>query len=292
MIRSMTGFGAATRERDGVTIRVEVRSVNHRHFQAKLRVPSEFLYLESELDALVRKRLSRGSVSVNVSLTRDESQSVAALNTDAAKRYHTALVKLAKELGVAPEVDLAHILNMPGVLGAKASGLPNERDGKLILRTTSEAVTELLSMRESEGKSLGVELERAATAIEKAVARIEKRMPKVVREHHQNLRKRASELIGAEKPVAETDLARELALLADRLDVTEETSRLRSHLSQLRGLLSKGGAVGRQLDFLAQEFFREANTTGAKCNDAQVAHVVVDMKTHIERMREQIQNVE
>jgi len=287
----MTGFGAATVQRDGLTIRVEIRSVNHRHLQAKLRLPPDFLYLESDLEALLKKRLHRGAVAVTVTLARDESKQTVNVNVDTAKRYHSVLKKLGKELRLENGIAISDLVSLPGVIGSKETAAPTEKEAKVIVKTMGDALGELLEMREQEGGSLAVELERAATAIEKTVQRIEKRMPTVVKQHHKNLRRRVSELLEGTN-VPESDLAREIAMIADRLDVTEETTRLHSHLGQLRGLLGKGGAIGRQLDFLAQEFFREANTTGSKCNDAQVAHFVVDLKTHIERLREQVQNVE
>jgi uncharacterized protein (TIGR00255 family) len=147
-------------------------------------------------------------------------------------------------------------------------------------------------MREVEGKSLLADLRKNAKKVASLVATIEKRMPVVVREHHESLRKRVEELLDGRVSVRSEDLARELALIADRMDVGEEITRIKSHVDQWESLLAKGGAVGRQLDFLVQELLREANTIGSKCNDAPVAHAVVELKTLIERLREQVQNVE
>jgi uncharacterized protein (TIGR00255 family) len=147
-------------------------------------------------------------------------------------------------------------------------------------------------MREAEGRHLRSDLERNASAIEKVVARIAKRMPQAVLAHQKKLHERVEELIAGRGAVQAEDLAREIALIADRMDVSEELSRLDSHIAQLRALLERSGPVGRQLDFLVQEMLREANTIGSKCNDAQVAHGVIEVKTSIERLREQVQNVE
>jgi uncharacterized protein (TIGR00255 family) len=147
-------------------------------------------------------------------------------------------------------------------------------------------------MREAEGRSLEEDLRKNGTAIERIVARIERRMPQVVREHQRTLRRRVTDLLENRQGLSQTDLAREIALLADRLDVSEEIARLKSHLTQLVEFLDRGGAIGRKLDFLVQEIFREVNTIGSKCSDAKVAHWVVDAKTHAERLREQAQNVE
>jgi uncharacterized protein (TIGR00255 family) len=288
----MTGFGAATLERDGLSIRVEVRSVNHRHLQSKFRLPAEFGYLESEAEAILRKRVSRGSVSLTATIARLETPSTVSFDADVAKSYHKKLSKLASELGIDGGMTIESLVTLPGVLVTRSQSDPDEREAKLILKVTSEAIGELVTMRETEGASLARDLQKNATAVDRTVARIEKRMPRVVREHHASLKRRVADLVGDARPGPDPDLARELALLADRLDVSEEISRLKSHLEQLDSLLTKGGTVGRQLDFLAQEFFREANTIGSKCNDAQVAHAVVQLKTSIERLREQVQNVE
>lgn len=286
----MTGFGAAAAQREALSVRVEIRSVNHRHFQAKTRMPSDFVYLEPEVDGILRKKIRRGSVAVTIGLMRTDAAADVNVNGELARAYLQNLRDLAQDLGIEAELRVDQLAAMPGVLVARGELGPNEREGRLILSTVSDALTELLGMREREGESLAADMARNDAAIERIVTRIEKRMPKVVKDHQRALQTRVAELLGAQVP--EKDLARELALLADRLDVSEELSRLRSHLGQLGALLKKGGAVGRQLDFLAQEFFREANTIGSKCNDAQVAHLVVELKTHIERLREQVQNVE
>lgn len=288
----MTGFGAASSERDGLSVRVEVRSVNHRHLQSKLRLPPEYQYLESEVEAILRKRVSRGSVALTATIVRLETASTVSFDVDVARSYHKKLAKLARELGVEAGLELESLVALPGVLVTRAQSDPDEREAKTILKAVGDAVAQLVSMREAEGGSLARDLEKNAAAVERTVGRIEKRMPRVVKDHHAALKRRVAELIGDARPGPDPDLARELALLADRLDVSEEISRLKSHLEQLATLLAKGGTVGRQLDFLAQEFFREANTIGSKCNDAQVAHAVVQLKTSIERLREQVQNVE
>ena len=169
---------------------------------------------------------------------------------------------------------------------------PGEEEANLLRAAVDEAGKQLQAMRAAEGANLEANLREHGRAIRAVLERIEERMPQVVKHHHDSLRERVQELLGDSATLSSTDLARELAMLADRLDVREETDRLDSHLKQLEAQLDKGGAVGRQLDFLAQEFLREANTIGSKCSDAQVAHDVVELKTHIERLREQVQNVE
>ena len=290
MLRSMTGFGAAAGEAGGREIRVEVRAVNHRHLQVKSRLPGELAWLEPEVEARVRKALSRGAVAVSVSMER-RSAGGPVIDVEAALRYRAELAELSARFGGNGHVPLETVLSLPGVLAPPADEL-GEKDGAAVLKLVERALGELESMRAAEGASIEADLKRNAVAIDKLVTRVEKRMPKVVRAHHGALQKRVAELLGEARPADPKDLARELALLADKLDVAEEIARLKSHMEQLATFLVKGGDVGRPLDFLVQEIFREANTIGSKCNDADVAHMVVDLKTRIERLREQVQNVE
>ncbi len=288
----MTGFGAATLERDGLSVRIEIRSVNHRHLQVKSRLPGELSHLEPEIEVRLRKRLARGSVTVNVELTHLDPAAELVIDERAALRYAELARALAKRLGMPDELTLKDLLGLPGVLHERNGAHGAAAGARAIHEALDLALDALGAMREREGTSLAKDLARHAAAIERDTKKIARRMPRVVREHHETLKLRVGELLHSQPLVPEAELARELALLADRLDVSEEISRLESHLVELRRFLDEGGSIGRQLDFLAQEFFREANTIGSKCNDSQVSHLVVDVKTHIERMREQVQNVE
>ena len=288
----MTGFGSFADSGSGLSVRVEVRSVNHRHIQVKLRLPSEFAHLEPEVDGSLRQKLGRGAISANVSVSRLDAVSRVAIDGAAAKRYARDLDALANELSLEGGVRLADVIGLPGVLQTREGSQPSDKESRFVLRVVGKALADLIAMREAEGESLVADFNKNLKAIESTVAKIEKRFPKVVASHHKSLQRRVDELMGDHGPVAPADLARELALIADRLDIGEELTRLASHVGQLRKALDKGGAVGRRLDFLAQELFREANTIGSKASDAQIAHCVVDLKTHIERLREQVQNVE
>jgi len=289
----MTGFGVSAGEAGSNSIRIEVRSVNHRFLQVKSRLPGEFTYLDPQVESLLRKKLVRGSVSLSVQSAKRTGAESVSINVEVAERYMQLLAGVAKKTGVQGELGLAELVQLPGVIGSASSEKDTEAAGKKLLKIAGEAVAAMVSMREAEGVSLEADMRKNATAAEKVSARIEKRMPIVVREHHKSLKKRVADLMsGSHGKVGDADVARELALLAERLDVAEELSRLESHLEQFDKVLTKGGAVGRRLDFLVQELQREANTIGSKCNDAQVAHAVVELKTLIERIREQIQNVE
>lgn len=292
MIRSMTGFGLAEAERDGLVVRVEVRSVNHRFLQVKLRLGGEFADLEPQIDALVRKRCARGAVTVATQVVRTPGASGLLVDEQVAARYVRELRTLAGRLEVSDDLGLAALAQLPGVVAATSDPKRHRREAKLVLEVVDAALERLSEMRRTEGRNLERELRKHLLAITRLRARIEKRMPSVVRQHHLALRKRVAELLDRATVVPAADLARELAVLADRMDVSEELARLDSHLSQLDSLLERGGEAGRRLDFLVQELFRETNTIGSKCNDAKVAHAVVELKTHIERIREQVQNVE
>jgi uncharacterized protein (TIGR00255 family) len=291
----MTGFGAASITKGRIVARVELRSVNHRHLQLKARLSSEQAHLEPALEALVREKLERGAVSVSATIEREAAAGAARVNTDVAKRYQKLLQGLAKELKLEGGVRLDTLIGLPGVIGSAEDDSQRETEDELLLGCAKQAIEELVKMRAREGASLLADLRKNTKGIAELVASIEVRMPAVVREHHESLRERVALLLDGQSPrvtVRPEDLAREVALLADKMDVGEELTRLTSHLEQWEGLLTKGGAVGRQLEFLVQELLREANTIGSKCNDAKVAHAVVEMKTLIERLREQVQNVE
>ncbi len=291
-MRSMTGFGAATLEHQGMSLRAEVRAVNHRYLQIKVRLPGDLAFLEAEVEDLVKQRVDRGSIGVNVFGARGERSKPVSIDHARAKAYARAWQRLAKELGSHEPLSIGAVLALPGVLVSESEGQDPERARKALSKLVGRALDALEQMRETEGRALAREFELHARSIAALEAKIAARMPTVVRAHQEQLQKRVAELLGAGAAVAPQDIAREIALLADRLDVREELARLGSHAKQLAALVKKRGSLGRQLDFLTQEFLREANTIGSKCNDAEVSHWVVELKTAIERLREQAQNVE
>ncbi len=292
MIRSMTGIGVASGTVGSSELRVEIRSVNHRFLQLKTRLPLEYSALEGDVEALVKKRLDRGAVTVNAAQPRTARNEGVRIDAALAASWREKLSAVARELGVEDDMTLSRLISLPGVLGSGEDEADDEARGKALLAIVKKALDDLVKMREVEGAALDKDLRKNAKAASKITASIAKRMPKVVREHHAATRKRLDELLGGVRTIAENDLAREVALLAERLDVAEELSRFASHIEQLEATLAAGGAVGRKLEFLMQELQREANTIGSKCNDAQVAISVVDLKTLVERLREQVQNVE
>lgn len=287
----MTGFGAAALQRGGVALRAEVRTVNHKHLQVKLRLPVEWLHLEGDVEELVKQRLERGSVALNVHLAADARRAPARVDAKTAADLARELGALGRKLGLSGELSLDALARLPGVVVAGAETTP-AADDKALLATVAKALTALEEMREAEGKALGKDLTRHLKQLAKLADGVGKRMPLVVAGHHAALKRRVDELLDGRKPLEPSELAREVALLADKLDVSEELSRLKSHFTQFETILARSGAVGRPLEFLVQELLRETNTIGSKCTDATVAHAVVEMKAVIERLREQVQNVE
>ncbi|HTF88473.1 MAG TPA: YicC/YloC family endoribonuclease [Planctomycetota bacterium] len=289
----MTGFGAAALEQGGVSLRAEVRAVNHKHLQVKLRLPNEFAELEPEIEALIKQRLDRGSVNLNVTMSSTGRVGGPQVNPEVAKRLQKDLLKLAKQLGLEAELSLDTLAQLPGVVtnvGTELRAL--DREKKLLIKVVQAALLAMEEMREAEGKALELDLKHNRKILEQLAHKIEKRMPLVVQGQHTALKRRVEELLGGRTQIGPDDLAREVALIADKLDVAEELTRLRSHFAQFDAILARKGPVGRQLDFLVQELLRESNTIGSKCIDAEVAHAVVEMKTAIERLREQVQNIE
>lgn len=291
MLRSMTGFGAAASE-DGA-VSVELRAVNHRHLQAKIRLPHEFSGLEAQIDRLIKKRLERGAVSCAIHRARSVSDASPSIDHEAAGRAHTELAQLAATLNVDPPT-LKDVLAVPGVIAHReeaADDTANER----VLPLVEDALTALVAMRETEGAALLADLSLHIERLRKVTQDVAERAPKLVTLHQEALTARVEELLsnsGQKADLKPSDLAREVALLADKLDISEELSRLASHLSQFDDLLDQGGGIGRKLEFLIQELLREVNTIGSKANDAQIAQWIVEAKTHVERLREQAANVE
>jgi len=287
VIRSMTGFGLAEVSQGTFTARVELRSVNHRFLQTKIRVPQEHAELEAKIEALLKKSLIRGAITLSVRVERALGVKDVSVNAAVARRYQEEF----RRLGAGDELTKGELAQLPGVVSLSAEEGSRTKESAAILKAARAALKELLRTREEEGESLGRDLEKNLSAVDKLRARIEKRMPGVVKARQADLHRRINLLMKEHGPV-EGDLAREISIMADKLDVSEEVVRLQSHAERMSAQLNKGGELGRQLDFLVQEMFREGNTIGSKCNDAKVAHMVVDMKTHIERMREQVQNIE
>lgn len=301
MIRSMTGFGAATREEDGRRATAEIRSVNHRFLKVQLRLPAGLAALDSEVEAAVGRSIRRGAVSVSMTLDDPAARPRRDIDLDTAVHYRRAVEALWDRFGRKEPAWLdpvAPLLALPGVVrdaGDDAAAPPDEGLRRLILGTVEAAIEALHRARATEGGTLADVLAAHAERLVALVGGIAARAPSIPAELRDRAVQRVRGLLAGfdpRIPVSEPDLLRELCLLADRTDITEELNRLRSHIERFAAILREGGEAGRRLDFLLQEMAREANTVGSKANDASIAHDVVEMKCEIERMKEQVQNLE
>jgi len=291
MPRSMTGFGVARASDGPRTYVVEVRSVNHRYCDVRTHLPGDLGALGPEIEARVRKAIRRGRVDVSVAVEVAEGATVEpSVDLARARGYKAAYEKLAKELGLEPRIELAQIASAPGVIRGDQQGAGSD-PRESVLSAVDDGLRELGRMRETEGATLCAQLSAHLATVAGLVDLVREQLPGVAAERKRRLEDRLTALLEDNK-LDPARLAQEVAILADRADVTEELERLDSHVDQFRALLESSDAVGRRLDFLIQEMNREVNTIGSKSSDAQLAYVVVDLKTELERLREQIQNLE
>ena len=288
----MTGFGAAHRQQGARVLAVEARSVNHRFCDVRFNVPRDLEGLAARLENTVRDRVRRGRVDVVVVVTFSADAVLEpAVDLGRAKGYMQAYQQLADGLGRPNEIPLVTIAQCPGVMRAPEAKLDPEDDLDIVREAMAEAIDQLIQMRVAEGQQLTKMLSGHLEQVARLTSDIRVAVPEAVAERQVKLQRRVDELLG-ERTLDEGRLAQEVALLAERADVTEEVERLESHIVQFRRLLESDDAVGRKMDFLIQEMNREANTVGSKCSHASVAHQVVDLKAELERLREQVQNVE
>ena len=294
MIRSMTGFGARNKEIAGARYSIEIRSVNSRYFKAIVRLPDLWSGLEIEIDRRLRKRLNRGSVQFAMRMTATSAEAAPQVNLPVLERYIEQLdIIRPDQADVNITVDLASLLVLPGVCSPPGADSLSDQTKSEILELTDETVTALIEMRTTEGKVIADDLLAQCDTIEQRLTDVAGRAETVVRDYHDRLKRRVAELIASAKlKLDEQDLAREVAIFAERCDVAEELSRLGGHIEQFRAVVGDSDQAGRKLDFLAQEMLREANTIASKGNDGQIARAVVEIKTAIDRIKEQVQNVE
>ncbi len=294
MLLSMTGHGDAMGQNDSLSITVEVRSVNNRHLKVSFRAPDAFLALESQVEKVVRQHVSRGSLYLSMHVRRLDDQPVNRLHDDVLRSYWEHLSQLGRELSAKPADNLGQLLDLPGVVDEGSRKDLEESDWPLVEQVLVGALVRLQEFRQQEGANMVQDLQELIGQVEADVVEITARSPVVVVEYRDRIRQRLADLTKDNPEVNwnESDLIRELSLFADRCDITEEITRLRSHLQQFRKLLTVEESTGRKLDFLCQELFREINTIGSKANDVTLSHHVVDVKAAIEKIREIEQNVE
>lgn len=292
MIRSMTGFGRAQGSGAGLTFTVELKSVNSRYFEFNCRLPRGYLFLEDKLKAFTAERVSRGKVEMYVSIDSGEDNNISVeLNEAYAKAYIKALNTLSKEYKIKGNVKAADFIGNNDMFRIVRNQIDEQAVTAAALEVAGQAIDKFIAMREAEGQKLFSDVVSRTEDILKKVEFIESKAPETVAAYRQRLEAKIKELLeGA--TYDETRVITETAIFADRVAVDEETVRLRSHIGQLTGLLNEGGAVGRKLDFIVQEMNRETNTIGSKAQNLEIAQTVVDIKSEIEKIREQIQNIE
>lgn len=294
MIVSMTGYGTAQQTHNDVSYAAEVRSVNGRYLKLSIKLPEHLQFAESEVDKLLRKRLARGTVTFALRIRTEGANATRSLNMAALQGYVDQLTKIKLPDSVRPMIGLATLATLPGV----AEQLEPDDDARArtleaIINVAGDAVGALLDMRRDEGRSLAEDLSACTDRIREELAAVQDRAPSVIHEYHDRLKARVATLTQTAQLELDSEaLMREVAIYADRCDIAEEVSRMGSHLDQFADLCGRGDKVGRTLDFLAQELLREANTIGSKSNDTAVARSVVEMKGLIDRLKEQVQNVE
>lgn len=292
MIKSMTGYGRAQTSLTDCDVTVELRSVNHRYFDCTVRIPRIYISMEEHIKARVQSTVNRGKVDVFVTIEHKEGADIdIQFNPRIAQAYVNSLNKMREMFRIEGAIDLMQLARMPEVFSVSKKETDEDALLKGVLATLDEALAGLDSMRVREGGNLTNDILAHAQIIEKNVSEVEKRSADALDEYREKLFDRMRELIG-DAGIDESRILLEAALYADRAAVDEEVVRIRSHIGQLRDLLRKGGAIGRKLDFLVQEFNREANTIGSKVNDIAISGLVVDIKSEIEKIREQVQNIE
>jgi uncharacterized protein (TIGR00255 family) len=290
----MTGFGDARCQAERLSASVEVRAVNNRYLKIATKCAEQYATLEGEIERIVRESVSRGTVSVTIRVDRLHRPEDFVLNTVGLKSYWSQLQLAARELHAPPPADLGHLLALPGVVSDELPGsvdLPADRE--IICRLLREALGRLQAFRTEEGRSMERGLVDNARVIGARLDEVTQLAPQVVSEYRVKLLERVRQVLEESKvPVTEADLIREVSIYADRADINEEITRLRSHLEQFDAFIRETASAGRKLDFLSQEMFREVNTIGSKANNVAIAHAVVEMKAAVEKMREILQNVE
>ena len=292
MVRSMTGFGRAKAEVNGLDITVEIKSVNHRYFEFSCRVPRAYSFLEEKIKSKLSTAISRGKVEVSILIDDNtENATLVEVDHEYAAAYLKAIKSLSKEFGIKNDVKASSLVGNNDIFKVKRQTIDDEVITGAVFTVLEEAVENFISMRTVEGERLFNDVKSRTEYILEKVAFIEERSPKTVAEYRNRIEQKIKELLG-DTTIDEQRILTEVAIFADKVAVAEETVRLRSHIKQFESLVSSSDPVGRKLDFIVQEMNREANTIGSKAQDIEIAHTVVDIKSEIEKIREQIQNME
>ena len=288
MLLSMTGQGSATLTADGTTVTVEIRAVNNRHLKINLRCPDSLITLESVIEKSIRSVVGRGTVNVNIKVEKHSRAGDFSIDLDLLTSYRQQL-----QTETTADVSTDTLLSLPGVVTSKSGADNSDASRSLILRVVEEALFQFNQMRVKEGEALSSDLDLQIERLTALIVEIRQHAPLVIQRYSDRLTEKLNQLLQQHNvTLSDSDLAREIGIFADRCDITEEVVRLDSHLKQFRDVMESQISQGRKLDFITQELFREINTIGSKANDASIANCVVESKTVVERIREQVQNCE
>lgn len=292
MIKSMTGYGCGKCAAPEYELTVELKSVNNRFADISVRTPRGFMFAEEAVKAKVLSRVSRGKVDVFITLTSTgQADCAVAVNKELAAEYRAAVASLAESFGLDGDLSAYRLSRYPDVLTLEKKALDKDEALNCVGAALDAALDEHDAMRTREGAKLRDDILHRLADIEKLVSSVEERSPQTLVEYREKLEERMRELLGSTQ-IDKNRILMEAAIFADRVAVDEETVRLRSHISQMREIVGGSGPVGRKLDFIVQELNRETNTIGSKCSDSAITHTVLDMKSEIEKIREQVQNIE
>lgn len=292
MIKSMTGYGSASGSAQGFNISVELKSVNNRFLDTSVRMPRSFMFAEDTVKSAVQRHISRGKVDVFVTVDSAGTDEVCVkVNEALLKGYVTAVKHIAEEYGLNDDVSAMSVARFPEVLTVEKADIDTEAVAAAIRELTELALEDFDKMRLREGEKLRDDVLSRLQTIDALVTTVERSAPETVKAYRSRLEQKMQEVLGT-AGIDESRILAEAAIFADHIAVDEETVRLRSHMSQLRQMVEGSSPTGRKIDFLVQEFNREANTIGSKCQNSDIAHTVVDLKSEIEKIREQIQNIE
>lgn len=292
MLKSMTGFGRATEQINGLDITVEIRAVNHRYFEFACRLPRVYQFMEEKLKQLCQQKIFRGKAELSVFIEEMADKStVVEVNHSYTQAYLDALNQIAKKYRLKNDVKVSSLIGNPEIFKTRRVQLDDELVWESVSEVTNKAIENFVAMREVEGERLKADISARAETILEKVSLVEARSPETVKAYRERLEQKVRDLL-ADAKVDEQRLITETAIFADKVAVDEETVRLRSHIKQLDSLLQLSEPIGKKLDFIVQEMNRETNTIGSKAQDVEIAHIVVDIKSEIEKIREQVQNIE
>ncbi len=294
MLLSMTGFGEAHTQRDGLDVSVEVRCVNSRYLKLSTRLTEGYSSLEPQTESVVRKRIRRGTIQISIRVNREKSPDDYKINTEVLRSYLSQIESVQKESDQSRQIGLENLLLLPGVVGEESKRFSDAAESwPLVHETLDAALLNLDQMRSDEGRAMADDLKANLDAVAASLDQVQSRAPLVAEAYRERLTERLNRILAERDVVLDSsDLIKEVGMFADRSDISEEIVRLRSHVEQFTAIMQMDASSGRKLDFLTQEMVREGNTIGSKANDVEIARHVIEIKTAIERIREMIQNVE